>query len=46
MKEKLALLELVPEPAINRAVQTLLILHETWESTTKEERRDLVHVMI
>jgi hypothetical protein len=36
----------VPEPAINRAVQTLLDLRETWENTTQEERRDLVHAMI
>ena len=36
----------VPEPAINRAAQTLLDLRETWENTTQEERRDLVHVMI
>jgi hypothetical protein len=46
LKEKLALLERVPEPAINRAAQTLLDLRETWENTTQEERRDLVHVMI
>lgn len=46
LKEKLALLERVPEPAINRAAQTLLDLSTTWESTTQEERRDLVHVMI
>jgi hypothetical protein len=42
----MALLERVPEPAINRAAQTLLDLSETWENTTQEERRDLVHVMI
>ncbi len=46
MKEKLALLERVPEPAINRAAQTLLDLSETWENTTQEERRDLVRVII
>jgi site-specific DNA recombinase len=46
LKEKLALLERVPEPAINRAAQTLLDLRETWENTTQEERKDLVHVMI
>jgi hypothetical protein len=46
LKEKLALLDRVPEPAINRAAQTLLDLRTTWESTTQEERRDLVHVMI
>jgi hypothetical protein len=39
-------LERVPEPAINRAAQTLLDLRETWENTTQEERRDLVRVMI
>ncbi len=46
LKEKLALLERVPQPAINQAAQTLLDLCETWENTTQEERRDLVHVMI
>jgi DNA invertase Pin-like site-specific DNA recombinase len=46
LKEKLTLLERVPESAINRAARTLLDLRETWESTTKEERKDLVHVMI
>ena len=46
LKEKLALLERVPEPALNRAARTLLDLRETWESTTKEERKDLVHIMI
>jgi hypothetical protein len=39
-------LERIPEPAINRAAQTWLDLRETWENTTQEERRDLVHVMI
>ena len=46
LKEKLTVLEWVPESAINRAARTLLDLRETWESTTKEERKDLVHVMI
>jgi hypothetical protein len=46
LKEKLALLERVPESAINRAVHTLLDLHETRENTTLEERKDLVHVML
>jgi hypothetical protein len=46
LKEKLALLDRIPEPAINRAAQTLLDLRETWENTTQEERRDLVHVMV
>lgn len=46
LKEKLNLLERVPESAINRAARTLLDLRETWENTTMEERKDLVHVMI
>jgi hypothetical protein len=46
LKEKLALLERVPEPALNRAARTLLNLRVTWESSTKEERKDLVHIMI
>ena len=46
LKEKLALLERAPDPAINRAAQTLLDLRETWENTTQDERKDLVHVMI
>lgn len=46
LKEKLALLERTPEPAINRAAKTLLDLRATWENTTQEERKDLVHVMI
>jgi hypothetical protein len=46
MKEKLSLLERVPEPAINRAAQTLLDLRETWENATQEERGDLVNVLI
>ncbi len=36
----------LPESAINRAARTLLDLRETWESTTKEERKDLVHIML
>jgi len=39
-------LERVPEPVINRVAQTLLDLRETWEWATKEERRDLVRMMI
>jgi hypothetical protein len=46
LKEKLALLERVSEPTLNRAARTLLDLRVTWESTTKEERKDLVHIMI
>jgi hypothetical protein len=33
LKEKLTVLERVPESAINRAARTLLDLRETWEST-------------
>jgi len=39
-------LERVPEAAINRAARTLLDLRETWENSTKEDRKDLVHIMI
>jgi site-specific DNA recombinase len=46
LKEKLALLDRVPESAINRAVHTLLDLSETWKNTTLEERKDLLHVML
>ena len=46
LKEKLALLERVPEAAIKRAAHTLLDLRETWENSSQEERRDLVHIMI
>jgi hypothetical protein len=46
LKEKLTLLERIPEAAINRAARTLLDLRETWENSTKEERKDLVHIMI
>jgi hypothetical protein len=45
-KEKLALLERVPEAAINRAAHTLLDLRETWENASLEECKDLVHIMI
>ena len=46
LKEKLSLLERVTDTAINRAACTLLDLRETWENPTKEERKDLVHIMI
>ena len=46
LKEKLALLERTSDPAINQTAQTLLDLCETWENTTQEERKDLVHVII
>jgi hypothetical protein len=40
------LLERVPEPVLNRAARTLLDLRVTWDSTTKEERKDLARMMI
>ena len=46
LKEKLALFERTPEPTINQAAKTLLDLRETWENTTHEERKDLVHMML
>jgi hypothetical protein len=46
LKEKLALLERVPESAIHRAANTLLDLRETWKNSTQEERKNHVHVMI
>ncbi len=39
-------MERAPGPAINRAARTLLDLRKTWECTTKEECKDLVHIMI
>jgi hypothetical protein len=44
--EKLALFERTPEPTVNHAAKMLLNLHATWEYTTQEERKDLVHVII
>jgi hypothetical protein len=46
LKEKLTLLDLIPETAVHRAAQTLLDLRRTWENTTREERKQLVHIMI
>jgi hypothetical protein len=46
LKEKLDLLSRVPEPATERAARTLLDLRESWEWATKEERKDLVRMMI
>jgi hypothetical protein len=46
LKDKLALLERVPDAAINRAARTLLDLCESWENSTKEERKDPIHLMI
>ena len=46
LKEKLDLLSRAAEPAIERAARTLLNLRESWEWATKEERRELVRMMI
>jgi hypothetical protein len=46
LKEKLDLLSRVPEPAIERTAQTLLDLRDSWEWATKEERKELAHMMI
>ena len=46
LKEKLSMLERVPEAAINRAARTLLDLSQTWEHATLEERKDLAHVLL
>jgi hypothetical protein len=46
LKEKLALLDRVPEPAINHAARTLLDLRGSWEWATKEERKNLVRRML
>ncbi len=46
LKEKLDLLNRVPESAIDKAARTLLDLRESWEWATKEERKMLVLTMI
>ena len=46
LKEKLDLLNRVPESAIERAARTLLDLRESWEWATREERKMLVRTMI
>ena len=46
LKEKLDLLNRIPEPAIERAARTLLDLRESWEWATKEERKELARMMI
>ncbi len=46
LKEKLELLNRVPEVAIDRAARTLLNLRESWEWATREERKMLVRTMI
>jgi hypothetical protein len=46
LKERLNLLEHIPESAVNRVARTLLDLLETWQNGTKEERKDLVHIML
>jgi len=44
--EKLTILDLVPEPAINRAARTFLDLGGSWEWATKEERKNLMRRML
>ena len=46
LKEKLELLNRIPEAAIDRAARTLLNLHDSWEWATREERKMLVRTMI
>jgi hypothetical protein len=46
LKEKLELLNRIPEAAIERAARTLLNLHDSWEWATREERKMLVRTMI
>jgi hypothetical protein len=46
LKEKLALLNRIPEATIERAALTLLNLHDSWEWATREERKMLVRTMI
>ena len=46
LKEKLELLNRIPEVAIERAARTLLNLHDSWEWATREERKMLVRAMI
>jgi len=43
LKEKLELLNRIPEAAIGRAARMLLNLRESWEWATREERKMLVH---
>ncbi len=46
LKEKLDLLNRIPDSAINKAARTLLNLSESWDWATKEERKLLVRTMI
>lgn len=46
LKGKLALLERVHGLSIGRAARILLDLRQTWENSTQEERKDLVHIML
>ena len=46
LKEKLELLNRIPEAAIDRAARALLNLHDSWEWATREERKILVRTMI
>lgn len=46
LKEKLELLNRIPEAAIDRAARNLLNLHDSWEWATREERKMLVRTMM
>jgi hypothetical protein len=46
LKEKLELLNRIPEAAIGRTAHTLLNLHDSWEWATREVRKNLVRTMI
>ena len=46
LKEKLSLLDRIPESAINQAARTLLDLRETWKYASLEERKDLVQLLV
>ncbi len=46
LKEKLALLNRVPEADIDRVAPTLLNLHDRWEWATRVERKMLGRTMI
>jgi hypothetical protein len=46
LKEKLDLLNRIPEPVVEKAARTLLDLRQSWEWATKEERKELARMMI
>ncbi len=46
LKEKVALLSRAPDSAIDHAARTLLDINGSWQWATREEQRELVHMMI